>query len=143
MNDSPRWASISTRFCAAAIDALMTKATTIRIICTPDRIGSCEKVDPKSTELTLPDDPAAAAALLLIEGDQVSAIIGDLTTDATLSAAPECQRFHIPLITPTSISPKISRTQNFIFRSCFSSDAQAPWIAHIAGQSLGARRAAL
>jgi branched-chain amino acid transport system substrate-binding protein len=104
---------------------------------------SAATVDPKATQITLPDDPAAAAALLLIEGDQVCAIIGDVTTDGTLSAAPECQRFHVPLIAPTSTSPKISRTQNFIFRACFASEAQTPWVVHIAGQLLNAHRGAL
>jgi len=49
----------------------------------------------------------------------IMAVIGASWSSHSLSMAPIFQKAHIPMITPTSTSPDVTRVGNYIFRVCF------------------------
>ena len=55
----------------------------------------------------------------LISQDKVAAILGDLTSSATMEGAPLAQAAKIPLLTPSATNIAITKIGNYIFRSCF------------------------
>lgn len=62
---------------------------------------------------------AATIARKLLTQDRVVAILGDLTSSATMEAAPLAQAAGIPLLTPTATGEDITKVGDYIFRSCF------------------------
>ncbi|MBV8141406.1 MAG: ABC transporter substrate-binding protein [Verrucomicrobia bacterium] len=54
-----------------------------------------------------------------ISQDKVAAILGDLTSSATMEGAPLAQAAKIPLLTPSATNVAITRIGDYIFRSCF------------------------
>jgi branched-chain amino acid transport system substrate-binding protein len=54
-----------------------------------------------------------------ISQDKVVAILGDLTSSATMEGAPLAQAAKIPLLTPSATNVAITQVGNYIFRSCF------------------------
>jgi branched-chain amino acid transport system substrate-binding protein len=54
-----------------------------------------------------------------ISQDKVVAILGDLTSSATMEGAPLAQAAGIPLLTPSATNVAITKVGNYIFRSCF------------------------
>ena len=54
-----------------------------------------------------------------ISQDKVVAILGDLTSSATMEGAPLAQAAKIPLLTPSATNVAITQIGNYIFRSCF------------------------
>jgi branched-chain amino acid transport system substrate-binding protein len=62
---------------------------------------------------------AATIARKLLTQDHVVAILGDLTSSATMEAAPLAQAAGVPLLTPTATGEEITKIGDYIFRSCF------------------------
>ncbi len=54
-----------------------------------------------------------------ISQDKVSAILGDLTSSATMEGAPIAQESKIPMLTPSATNVAITKVGDYIFRSCF------------------------
>lgn len=73
------------------------------------------------------DSPTQAvnAVQKLINVDKVVAIIGPMTSGATLAAAPTANDAKIVLVTPTATSPKVSGAGAYIYRGCSRIDKQA------------------
>ena len=70
-------------------------------------------------------DQVASVVGELIDTDKVIALIGEITTDRTLVAAPLAQERGIPLITPSATNEKITAIGNYIFRACHTDAFQA------------------
>ncbi len=51
--------------------------------------------------------------------DHVLAILGDLTSSATMEAAPLAQAAQVPLLTPSATNIAVTKIGDYIFRSCF------------------------
>jgi branched-chain amino acid transport system substrate-binding protein len=88
-------------------------------------------------------EEAKTAVLKLIKQDQVVAILGEVASSRSLAAAPECQRAGIPMVTPASTNPKVTKVGDYIFRICFIDPFQGEMMARFAYNSLGARRVAV
>ena len=73
------------------------------------------------------DSPTNAvnAVQKLINVDKVVAIIGPMTSGATLAAAPTANEAKMVMISPTATSPKVSGAGVFIYRGCSRIDKQA------------------
>ncbi|MBM4288063.1 MAG: ABC transporter substrate-binding protein [Deltaproteobacteria bacterium] len=73
------------------------------------------------------DSPTNAvnAVQKLINVDKVVALIGPITSGATLAAAPSANEAKIIMITPTATSPKVSGAGAYIYRGCSRIDKQA------------------
>jgi branched-chain amino acid transport system substrate-binding protein len=72
--------------------------------------------------------------------DHVVAILGDLTSSATMEAAPLAQEAHVPLITPTATAISVTKVGDYVFRSCFTDPFTGRIMARFAIDHLHARR---
>jgi branched-chain amino acid transport system substrate-binding protein len=79
----------------------------------------------------------------LISQDKVAAILGDLTSSATMEGAPLAQAAKIPLLTPSATNIAITKIGNYIFRSCFIDAFTGKMMAKFALDSLKAKKAIL
>ncbi len=88
-------------------------------------------------------DDTANAVTKLISRDNVVAVIGEASSSAPLAPAPICQSNRVPMITPASTNPEVTKKGDYIFRVCFTDDDQGRALAHCAARTLGLRRVAL
>lgn len=72
---------------------------------------------------------AANAFRKLIDQDEVKAILGSVMSSCTLAGAPIAQDAGIPTISPTSTAVQVTRTGDYIFRSCFLDPFQGAVVA--------------
>ena len=86
---------------------------------------------------------AATIARKFISQDKVAAILGDLTSSATMEVAPLAQAAKIPLLTPSATNVAITRIGTYIFRSCFIDPFTGKVMARFALDHLHATRAVL
>jgi len=75
--------------------------------------------------------------------DKVVAIIGDLTSSATLEGGPIAQAAKIPMVTPLATNPKVTEIGDYIFRVCFIDEFQGRVMARFALETLQAKKAAI
>ena len=102
----------------------------------------------KQIELIIEDDQskpeeAAMAVSKLINQNSVVAILGEVASSRTLAAAPIAQKAGIPLITPASTNPKVTKVGDYIFRVCYVDSFQGVVCARFAVQKLGLKRLAI
>ncbi len=55
----------------------------------------------------------------LITKDNVVAVLGEVASSITLAAAPVAQQYGVPMITPSSTNPDVTKVGDMIFRVCF------------------------
>ena len=72
---------------------------------------------------------------------KVTAVIGAAWSSHSLQVAPVLQQAKIPMISPSSTNPKVTRIGNHIFRACFIDSFQAKAMAQYAYTDLRARTA--
>ena len=88
-------------------------------------------------------DLAATALNKLIKSDHVDVVLGDLTSTATLAAAPIAQSSKVPMLSPSSTSDKVTQIGDYIFRACYVDSFQGIAMANYARDTLKANTAAL
>ncbi|HUP60576.1 MAG TPA: ABC transporter substrate-binding protein [Thermoanaerobaculia bacterium] len=88
-------------------------------------------------------DEAANAVTKLISQNNVVAVLGEVASSASLAAAPICQNAKVPMITPSSTNPAVTKKGDYIFRMCFLDDYQGQAMARYIGQTLGLKTAAV
>lgn len=102
----------------------------------------------KQIELITEDDQskpeeARTAVLKLIRQDDVVAVLGEMASSRSLAAAPEAQRAKIPMISPGSTNPQVTKVGDYIFRVCFIDPFQGGTMARFAVEDLKATKAAV
>jgi len=85
-------------------------------------------------------EEAALVATKLITRDKVVALLGEIASSRSLAAAPIAQEHKIPMVTPGSTNPEVTKKGDYIFRVCFIDPFQGEVMARFAYESLGARR---
>jgi len=88
-------------------------------------------------------EEAATAVTKLITRDNVKAVIGEVASSRSLAAAPICQANKIPMVSPASTNPEVTKKGDYIFRVCFIDPFQGEVIAKFAANSLKLKRAAI
>ncbi len=88
-------------------------------------------------------DEAANAVTKLISENKVVALLGEVASSASLAAAPIAQADHVPMITPSSTNPGVTKKGDCIFRMCFTDEEQGQALAEFIAKNLGARRVAM
>jgi len=73
----------------------------------------------------------------------VTGVIGAAWSSHSLAMAPVLQKAGIPMITPASTDPEITKIGNYIFRVCFTDDFQGKIMAKFASKNLNADTAAV
>jgi branched-chain amino acid transport system substrate-binding protein len=74
---------------------------------------------------------------------KAAAVVGAHWSSHSLAMAPVLQRSGIPMISPGSTNPEVTRIGNYIFRACFLDSFQGVAMATFAHQDLQARTAAV
>ena len=102
----------------------------------------------KKIELLVEDNQSKSGESItvvkkLIARDKVVAVLGEVASTRSLEAAPVCQEYKIPMISPSSTNPKVTEVGNYIFRVCFIDPLQGKWLANFSLNSLKAKRVGL
>ena len=79
----------------------------------------------------------------LIFREKVVGILGEVASMRSLEAAPLCQVYKIPMISPSSTNPKVTEIGNYIFRVCFIDPFQGTVMAKFAKETLKIHRVAV
>lgn len=113
-----------------------------------DEVNAAGGINGKQIELLVQDDrsdasEAATIVTKFVTQDQVHAILGEVASGRSIAAAPIAQNAKIPMLTPSSTNPEVTKKGNFIFRSCFIDPVQGAAIAQFGAKTLHAKRAAL
>ncbi|HZZ42368.1 MAG TPA: ABC transporter substrate-binding protein [Tepidisphaeraceae bacterium] len=69
-------------------------------------------------------DEAVSAVQKLINRDKVVAILGEVASKRSLAAGGVCQKYGIPMLSPSSTNPAVTQVGDCIFRACFTDDFQ-------------------
>ncbi len=102
----------------------------------------------KQIKLLVEDDQskpeeAATAVTKLITRDNVKAVLGEVASSRSLAAAPICQNYHIPMVTPASTNPEVTKKGDYIFRVCYIDPFQGEVLAKFAYNSLDLKKVAI
>src|SRR5687768_1416580 len=113
-----------------------------------DEVNATGGINGKQIELLVQDDrsdasEAATIVTKFVTQDQVHAILGEVASSRSIAAAPIAQNAKIPMLTPSSTNPEVTKKGDFIFRSCFIDPVQGAAIAQFAARSLNAKTAAI
>ncbi len=88
-------------------------------------------------------EEAVTAVQKLLTQDHAIAILGEVASSRSLAAAPVCQRARIPMISPASTNPKVTKVGDYIFRTCFIDPFQGAAMANFAMNQLKQKRFAI
>jgi branched-chain amino acid transport system substrate-binding protein len=88
-----------------------------------------------------PAEVAGAVERLAAKGALV--VLGEVATSLSLAAAPVAQKLRIPMISPGSTHPDVTRQGDYIFRVCFTDPFQGAVLARFALNYLQLRKAAI
>ncbi len=88
-------------------------------------------------------EEAATATTRLITQDKVIAVLGEVASNKSLAMAPIAQQYKIPMITPSSTNPDVTKKGDYIFRVCFIDPFQGTVVAKFAREHLKAKEVAI
>jgi branched-chain amino acid transport system substrate-binding protein len=113
-----------------------------------DEINAANGVNGRKIKVQTEDDQskaeeAANAVTKLISQNSVVAVLGEVASSSSIAAAPICQNGKIPMITPSSTNPAVTKKGDYIFRMCFLDDYQGASMARYLRQTLGIKRVAV
>ncbi|MBM3833039.1 MAG: ABC transporter substrate-binding protein [Verrucomicrobia bacterium] len=113
-----------------------------------DEINAAGGVLGKQIKLLYEDNQSkagesAAIVLKLISRDKVAAVLGEVASGRSLEAAPICQQNKVPMISPSSTNPEVTKRGEYIFRICFLDSFQGAVLARFAKETLKATRVAI
>ena len=118
------------------------------IMMAADEVNAAGGINGRKVKILTEDDQskaeeAATAVSKLISQNNVVAILGEVASSASLAAAPICQSNKVPMITPSSTNPEVTKKGHYIFRMCFTDDYVGHSMADFVTQKLGVKNAAL
>lgn len=88
-------------------------------------------------------ESAVNAALKLIEGEKVLAMVGPMASGRAVPAGEVANNLKTVMVAPWSTNPKTTLDRPYVFRACFLDDFQGPVAAKFATEQLGAKTAAV
>lgn len=112
-------------------------------------VNAAGGVNGKKIQFIFEDDQADPNSAMqafnkLVDSEKVTAILGPVTSGATLAVAPNATAKQIPMITPTATEPTITKQGgDFMFRGCFVDSFQGEVLAKYATEKLGKKTAAV
>jgi branched-chain amino acid transport system substrate-binding protein len=113
-----------------------------------DEVNAAGGINGKQVELLIEDDrsdasEAATIVTKFVTQNQVHAILGEVASSRSIAAAPIAQNAKVPMLTPSSTNPEVTKKGDYIFRSCFIDPVQGAAIAQFGAKTLNAKRGAL
>ncbi|HEX3599544.1 MAG TPA: ABC transporter substrate-binding protein [Lacipirellulaceae bacterium] len=129
-------------------EATFGRSTDNGITLAVDEINAAGGIDGKKVRVITYDDKgdareAGTAVTRLVTSDHVVAVLGEVASSLSLVAAPVCQQNHVPMVSPSSTNPKVTKIGDMIFRVCFIDPFQGLVCAKFARENLKATRAAI
>src|SRR5256714_10716112 len=118
------------------------------IMMAADEINGAGGINGRKIKILTEDDQsksaeAARAVQKLISQNQVVAVLGEVASSSSIAAAPICQSSKVPMITPSSTNPEVTKKGDYIFRICFTDDYQGHSLGEYVAKTLGVKRAAI
>lgn len=113
-----------------------------------EEINAAGGVLGKPIRLVIEDDQgraqeAASVVTKLVTSDNVIAVIGENSSNQSLAAAPICQDAKVPMISPSSTNPDVTKKGDYIFRVCFTDPYQGKALATFVRNTLKLETAAI
>ena len=113
-----------------------------------EEINAAGGVLGRKIRLVIEDDrgkPEEAADVVtkLITGNDVIAVIGENSSAQSLAAAPIAQANGVPMISPSSTNPNVTKKGDYIFRVCFTDPYQGKALATFVRNNLKLTRAGI
>lgn len=129
-------------------EAAFGSATIQGVRLAADEINAAGGVLGRKIRLVVEDDQgraeeAASVVTKLITGNGVIAVIGENSSNQSLAAAPICQANQVPMISPSSTNPNVTKKGDYIFRVCFTDPYQGKALATFVRNNLHFKRAAM
>src|SRR5258707_7086136 len=129
-------------------EASFGQATVQGVKLAAEEINASGGVLGKKIRLVIEDDQgkaeeAASVVTKLITGEDVLAVIGENSSNQSLAAAPICETSKVPMISPSSTNPNVTKKGQYIFRVCFTDPYQGKALATFVRQNLGLTTAAV
>jgi branched-chain amino acid transport system substrate-binding protein len=129
-------------------EAAFGQATVQGVRLAADEINAGGGVLGRKIRLVIEDDqgrPEEAASVVtkLITRDNVIAVIGENSSAQSLAAGPVAQNAGVPMISPSSTNPKVTKVGDYVFRVCFTDPYQGKALASFVRNNLNARTAAV
>jgi len=111
-----------------------------------EEINAAGGVNGKKVKVITYDDKgekpeAGTAVTRLVTKDGVVAVLGEVASGLSLVAAPICQEYGVPMISPSSTNPEVTEKGDMIFRICFIDPFQAFACAKFAREHEGLKAA--
>jgi branched-chain amino acid transport system substrate-binding protein len=88
-------------------------------------------------------DVANNKVLQLIDRDKVVALLGEVASSISKAGGIVANKKGIPMITPSSTNPDVTKVGDYVFRVCFVDDFQGQMGAEFAVKTLGKKKIAL
>src|SRR5438132_2937639 len=88
-------------------------------------------------------EEAATAATRLIASEHVVALLGEVASTRSLFMAPKAQAAKVPMVSPSSTNPKVTKVGDYIFRACFIDPFQGYVMAKFSRETLKVSKAAI
>src|SRR5229473_5326423 len=88
-------------------------------------------------------EEAATAATRLIASEHVVALLGEVASTRSLFMAPKAQAAKVPMVSPSSTNPKVTKVGDYIFRACFIDPFQGYVMARFTHDNLKLAKAAI
>ncbi len=129
-------------------DASFGTSTHEGILLAVKQINAAGGIKGKTVRVVVLDDQgkpeeAATAITKLITQDKVAAVLGEVASTRSLAMAPIAQRHGVPLISPSSTNPEVTKKGDYIFRVCFIDPFQGEVMARFAYNTLKLKRIAI
>jgi branched-chain amino acid transport system substrate-binding protein len=86
---------------------------------------------------------AGAVVTRLVTRDRVVAVLGEVASGLSLAGAPIAQQYGVPMITPSSTNPRVTKVGDMVFRVCFIDPFQGLVCAKFARENRKANRIAI
>ena len=129
-------------------DAAFGKYTQEGIELAVDEINKAGGVKQKPLKVHYEDDKsnpqeATNKVLQLIDRDKSVAILGEVASARSKAGGIIANKKRVPMITPSSTHPEVTKVGPFVFRVCFTDDVQAKAGAEFIVKKLGKKRVGL
>jgi branched-chain amino acid transport system substrate-binding protein len=86
---------------------------------------------------------SSTIAKKLISSNKVVALLGEVASGRSLEVAPLAQSNRIPMISPSSTNPDVTKVGDYVFRVCFTDPFQGRLLAGFAKDTLKAKKVAI
>lgn len=88
-------------------------------------------------------DEATNKVLQLIDRDHVLAVLGEVASARSKAGGIVANKKKIPMITPSSTNPDVTKVGPFVFRVCFTDDVQGKMAAQFVSDTLKKKKVAI